>query len=1138
MRFQLLGDLAVWDDNGKPLPVVGPSRRGLLAILLLHAGEVLTADRLIDELWGERAPATAAKSLQVHVWRLRKALGANGSGGGPLATQGGGYVLRVAPGQLDVEVFERLLGEGRAALSDGQAQAASIALTQALALWHGPALAEFDDQPFARDASSRLEELHLEAIEARIDADLLLGRHRALIAELESLVAANPLRERLRAQLMLALYRSGRQAEALAIYRETSDLFDDELGLQPGAELAGLQRAVLAHDPSLDLTHVPPNELREAVVGRDPERESTVESTARPPPRPRRGASRGGRLIAAGGAILLAALAAIAVELSLAHPARIEVAANSVAAIDTRSNQVVAAVPVGIRPGAITFGSGSLWVANVDDETVSRIDPRSLRTLHYLPVGGQPTGIAASANAIWVVEPDPGASTVSVRRVEPEFNDIGPAVRIGNVVPGGPGAVATQGAAVWVAPSAGLLTRLNPATGRAVQHRDTNSGLSAIAIGDSATWVVDTEGDNVTRVDRTGLLTPIAVGNGPTGIAVDQGGVWVADSLDDSVARIDPSTSSVTTTISVGRSPAGVAVGAGSVWVANSGDGTVSRIDPRTKEVRATITVGGSPQAITIADGRAWVTVDAQTLRPTDVKPVGATLRIDSQFGVDYTDPALANVGGSWQYLYPTCAKLLNYPDKSGVAGSRLIPEVAQSLPRRSTDGRTYTFTIRGGFRFSPPSNGTVTAKTFKDTIERTLNPRLKSPYAQEYADVAGAAAYIAGKTPHISGIVVRGNQLMIHLVAPAPDFLSRIAEPAMCAVPSNTPPDPRGEPTIPAAGPYYVSSFTPGHELVLTRNPNYRGSRPHRLARIVLAMGVSYQRSLPNVEDGTVDYTTLGGPGAAKVRTLASELDARLGPGSAAAKDGRQQYFVDPQLALDYFDLNTHRPLFRDVRLRQAVNYAINRLALARLGQPFQPLPDGPADHYLPPGMPGYRDAHVYPLTPDLGKARALVGGKGRTAVLYTCDLSPCAEQAQILRTDLARIGLQVQVKAFPILTMFAREHRPGEHFDIGWYGWATAYPDPAGMLPPMLNDNTLYPTFDDPTYERRLAQTGRLTGPRRYLAYGKLDIDLARNDAPLLAYGNPSSSDFFSARIGCQTYVGAYGIDLAALCIKRGTR
>ena len=160
----------------------------------------------------------------------------------------------------------------------------------------------------------------------------------------------------------------------------------------------------------------------------------------------------------------------------------------------------------------------------------------------------------------------------------------------------------------------------------------------------------------------------------------------------------------------------------------------------------ATIAVGGSPQAITVADGRAWVTVDAQTIRPTDLTSGGGTLRIDSQSDVDYMDPALAYVALSWQLLYATCAKLLNYPDKSGAAGSQLIPEVAQSLPARSADGRTYTFTIRPGFRFSPPSNEPVTAQTFKDTIERTLNPRMKSPYAHEFADIVGAGAYMAGK--------------------------------------------------------------------------------------------------------------------------------------------------------------------------------------------------------------------------------------------------------------------------------------------------------------------------------------------------------------------------------------------------------
>ncbi len=873
--------------------------RALLAVLLLHRGEVVSTDRLIDALWGERASATAAKTVQVYVSNLRKALS-----DGLLVTRGHGYLLQIETGQLDSDRFEALVAEGRRALQSGDGRAAGERLRDALALWRGPALAEFAYEPFAQNAIARLEEARLEALEDRIDADLAIGEQAGLVGELETLVAGHPLRERLQRQLMLALYRAGRQAEALESYHKARRSLVDELGLEPGRDLQELERAILAQDAALE----PP-----------PRRSGAQPVTVA------RGARRGAWLIAAAGAVLLAGIAAVAVKLSSSSASSVQVPANSVAAIDPGSNSVVGSAPVGSRPGAIAFGSGSLWVANVDDQTVSRIDPGSLRTLRTLSLGNPPTGLAADANAVWVAESNPQVSTVSVNAIDPQFDAVGPTKRLANIVPGGPVAVATQGATVWVAPSAGLLTRLD-AGGGVVGQINPNSGPAAIALGDGATWVSDTEGDNVTRVDPTGLLTPIAVGNGPTGIAVGEGGVWVADSLDDAVVRIDPATRSVTTTIPVGRSPTGIAVGAGSVWVANSGDSTITRIDPRTKNVQATIAVGGSPQAITIADGRAWVTVDAPTIRPTGLETDGGTLRIDAQFGVDYTDPALANLGGSWQYLYAACAQLLNYPDKSGPAGARLIPEVAQSLPTRSPDGKTYTFTIRTGFRFSPPSNEPVTARTFKNTIERTLNPRMKSPYAQQYGDIAGATPYIAGKAPHISGIVVRGNQLTIHLVAPAPDFLARIAEPAMCAVPSDTPIDPKGVRTIPSAGPYFVSSFTPGHGLVLTRNPNYRGSRPHRLARIELAMGVSYQRALPNVETGTADYTTLGGPGAANVRSLASELAARYGPGSAAAKHGRQQYFVDPQLALDYFDLNTHRPLFRDVRLRQAVSYAIDR--------------------------------------------------------------------------------------------------------------------------------------------------------------------------------------------------------------------
>ncbi|HMC69189.1 MAG TPA: ABC transporter substrate-binding protein, partial [Mycobacteriales bacterium] len=633
-------------------------------------------------------------------------------------------------------------------------------------------------------------------------------------------------------------------------------------------------------------------------------------------------------------------------------------------------------------------------------------------------------------------------------------------------------------------------------------------------------------------MDATGLVKPIAVGHGPSGIAVGDGGVWVADTGDDAIVRIDPSTRAVTNTISVGHSPTGIAIGAGSVWVANSGDGTVTRIDPKTDKPTATIAVGGSPQAITVAGDRAWVTVDAQTISPTGLAAGGGSARVDYQFDVEHMDPALGDSVSSL-LLYATCAKLLNYPDRAGLAGSQLVPEVAQSLPTRSADGKRYTFTIRGGFRFSPPSNEAVTAQTFKHTIERTLNPRMRSPFAGQFADIVGARAFMAGKAAHITGVIARGSTLTIRLTAPAPSLLARVAEPAFCAVPSNTPIDPHGVRVIPSAGPYRVASYTPGQGVVLTRNPNYHGSRPHRLARIELVVGVPPQRAVAQVQTGTADYAVLEVT-SADVATLA----ARYGPGSPAARSGHQQYFVDTEPQLDFLALNTHRPLFADVRLRRAVNYAIDRAALARLGDAFVPLPEHPTDHYLPPGIPGYRNVHIYPLTPDLAKARQLAKGHpSTTAVLYTCDVSPCDQQAQIIKKDLAAIGLRVEVKAFPMGTYFTKLATPGERFDIAWVGWLPDYQDPAAMLNVLLDTGTATPSFKDATYRAKLAAAARLSGAERYLTYARLDAELARNAAPLVAFGNLSSPDLFSARMGCQTY-GVYGVDLAALCVKRTTR
>jgi DNA-binding SARP family transcriptional activator/WD40 repeat protein len=255
LEFRILGSFEVVDDEGS-VALGGPKQQALLAALLLHRGEVISSDRLIDELWGGRPPATAVKTLRVYVSNLRKALG-----DGSLVTRGHGYLLTPKPDQVDVDRFERLAAEGRAALERGDALAARERLRAALALWRGSALADFCYEPFAGPEIARLEEARLSALEDRIDADLALGGDGALIAELEGLAAANPLQERLRGQLMRALYRAGRQVDALTVYRQTRELLREELGLEPSRTLQELERSILEQDPSLETRIQPAGSL-------------------------------------------------------------------------------------------------------------------------------------------------------------------------------------------------------------------------------------------------------------------------------------------------------------------------------------------------------------------------------------------------------------------------------------------------------------------------------------------------------------------------------------------------------------------------------------------------------------------------------------------------------------------------------------------------------------------------------------------------------------------------------------------------------------------------------------------------------------------------------------------------------------
>jgi DNA-binding SARP family transcriptional activator len=248
-EFRILGPLEVLEDD-RALPLGGARQRALLAILLTRANEVVSTDRLIDDLWGEAPPRTALNTLQYYVSQLRKLLGAD-----RIVTQPPGYAIRVEPDELDLARFEGLVqGGGGEGARD------------ALALWRGPALADFAYEEFAQAEAARLEELRLAALEQRVDADLALGRHAELVGELEQLVAQHPLRERLRGQLMLALYRSGRQAEALDVYQATRQSLVDELGIEPSPALQELEKAMLRQDPALDLASAMPAPERSILV--------------------------------------------------------------------------------------------------------------------------------------------------------------------------------------------------------------------------------------------------------------------------------------------------------------------------------------------------------------------------------------------------------------------------------------------------------------------------------------------------------------------------------------------------------------------------------------------------------------------------------------------------------------------------------------------------------------------------------------------------------------------------------------------------------------------------------------------------------------------------------------------------------
>ena len=506
-------------------------------------------------------------------------------------------------------------------------------------------------------------------------------------------------------------------------------------------------------------------------------------------------------------------------------------------------------------------------------------------------------------------------------------------------------------------------------------------------------------------------------------------------------------------------------------------------------------------------------------------------ISLHSLSGIDYMDPALASSPPGWALLDTTCARLMAYPDKPAPEGFRLQPEVAADFPAVSRDGTTYTFRLRGGFRFS---DGTpVRASAFARAINRVLAPAMNSPGVQYARDIVGAGRVLAGKAATAAGVVARGNTLVIRLTRPAPDFLHRTASTFFCAVSPSLPIDPEGVGAAPAAGPYHVVDYRRGERVVVRRNPFYGGRRPHHVDGFDVDLrAASPQEVLRRVDRGEADWG----------HTIAGiYFDPSLG---LVEKYGlnRSQLHLRRGLTMRMLAFNSSRPLFRDnPGLRRAVNFALNRRALVNTAGP---LASRPTDQYLPSILPGFRDADVYPLErPDLERAKTLAQGdlRGGKAILYVNNSALPMAIGQLVRQQLAEIGLEVEVRGIPIhsasAAYFNKLASPGEPWDIAFGLWSPSYIDPYAYINLLFDRRFLGATnftrFAARAYDREMRRAARLPqGSDRNSAYAALDVRLARDAAPLAAVDFLNEPTLVSKRVGC--IVLRPVLDLTAVCLK----
>ncbi|HZT16642.1 MAG TPA: ABC transporter substrate-binding protein [Gaiellaceae bacterium] len=496
---------------------------------------------------------------------------------------------------------------------------------------------------------------------------------------------------------------------------------------------------------------------------------------------------------------------------------------------------------------------------------------------------------------------------------------------------------------------------------------------------------------------------------------------------------------------------------------------------------------------------------------------------------VDYSDPALAYGVLSWEIEYNTCSKLVNYSDVGGRVSNELTPDAAAGMPVISKDGKTYTFTIRSGIKFSDGAE--LTAQSFKAAMDRDANASMNSPVDAFMTDVAGWDAVVHKKAKSVSGVVAKGNKLIIHLTQRDGGMIDKLAMPFFCAIdPAKTPVDPSGLKTVAGSGPYYIASRTVGKQLVMKVNPNYHGNRPHRASTLVFTMNTNPQQTYLQVSNGTyaTDPNGLDNPAAAA---------------SLAKKYGinKSRFFVHPTPNTDYVALNTSRPTFSNVADRKAANFATDRTALLKVGG-FEW--GKPTTEILPDSLAGgIRNQHLYPLEgAELAKAKQLSGGKCGTVNLWYQTGPIGTPQAGIFSYDLQQMGCKVTSKPFQGYAMYTAAGVKGSDFDAAFAGWYQDYADGYDFFHILLDGRTIAASnnnnlayFNAPDVDAKIDAANLLTGPARAKAWGRLDVYTMGKYAPWVPLDNRNVRDYVAPRVAGYAYNGAYGsMDLGTLYLK----